>query len=385
MGSYHGAEVCDLVGLFILNEITPITGPLNIGLYRDDGLGVINQSSGSEKTKKRIIKAMSKIGFEITIDIGNTTSNFLDISLNLTLNTYWPFTKPNAKTTYINNGSNHPKIIRKNLPLMIENRLRKLSKCKESFDNVKGRYQNALKKSNFTHQLEYKEPNNSRTKRNRRRKCIYYNPPYCQSVQSKIGKLFLNLLDKHFKKQHEFYKIFNRNNVKISYCCAPNISTLISSHNRKISNENNEGNKTPCNCRNKTSCPVQNKCCQNNVIYQASITAANNTKKVYIGSTKRNFKTRFNEHKASFPKENKTRPKNNTQLANYLWSLKEKNIEYSIEWEILERVKNNKNHLKLCILCNLERLHIALADKRNILNKRNELITQCPHYLKDFL
>ena len=67
------------------------------------------------------------------------------------------------------------------------------------------------------------------------------------------------------------------------------------------------------------------------------MTAANNTTKVYIRSTKRNFKGRFNEHKASFPKENKTKPKNNTQLANYLWSLKEKNIQYSVEWKILNK------------------------------------------------
>ena len=124
MGSYHGAEVCDLVGLFILNEITFIIGPLNIGLHRDDALGVIIQSLGTimERTKKRIIETILQIGFDIVIDNGNTTSNFLDISLNLTLNTYCPFTKPNSKTTYINNGSNHPKIIRKNIPLMIRNR-----------------------------------------------------------------------------------------------------------------------------------------------------------------------------------------------------------------------------------------------------------------------
>ena len=113
MGSYHGVEVCVLVGLFILNEITPIIGSLNIGLYRDAGLGVIKQFSGTimERTKKIIIKTISQIGFDIVIDIGNTTLNFLDISLNLSLNTYCLFTKPNSKTTYINNGSDYPKII----------------------------------------------------------------------------------------------------------------------------------------------------------------------------------------------------------------------------------------------------------------------------------
>ena len=147
---------------------------------------------------------------------------------------------------------------------MIENRLCKLSKNLKSFDSIKGTYQNALENSSFTYKLEYKEAPNIRNKRNRRRKCIYYNPLYCQSVQTKIGKYLLNLLDKHFNKQHEFYKIFNRNNVKIPYCYAPNISTLISSHNKKITS-NNERIKSLCNCRTKTNCPVENKCCQANV------------------------------------------------------------------------------------------------------------------------
>ena len=38
MGSWDGAEVCDLVGLYLLSQISHLK--LNIGLYRDDGLAV---------------------------------------------------------------------------------------------------------------------------------------------------------------------------------------------------------------------------------------------------------------------------------------------------------------------------------------------------------
>ena len=41
MGSYDGAEVCELVGAFLLNEISRIMDKKDIGLYRDDGLGVM--------------------------------------------------------------------------------------------------------------------------------------------------------------------------------------------------------------------------------------------------------------------------------------------------------------------------------------------------------
>ena len=36
MGCYDGAEVCELVGTYILNKLKNITNKENIGLYRDD-------------------------------------------------------------------------------------------------------------------------------------------------------------------------------------------------------------------------------------------------------------------------------------------------------------------------------------------------------------
>ena len=41
MGSYDGAEICELVGLFILNHLGKKFGKKNIGLYRDDGLWLL--------------------------------------------------------------------------------------------------------------------------------------------------------------------------------------------------------------------------------------------------------------------------------------------------------------------------------------------------------
>ena len=40
MGGYHGAEICELVGLFLLSQLTDVIPILFIGLYRDDGLAV---------------------------------------------------------------------------------------------------------------------------------------------------------------------------------------------------------------------------------------------------------------------------------------------------------------------------------------------------------
>ena len=38
MGSFFGAELCDLVGLFILNHLYPLYDRNEIGLYVYDGL-----------------------------------------------------------------------------------------------------------------------------------------------------------------------------------------------------------------------------------------------------------------------------------------------------------------------------------------------------------
>ena len=43
MGGYHGAEVCELVGLFMLSEMGKFIPKENVGLYRDDGLMLIKK------------------------------------------------------------------------------------------------------------------------------------------------------------------------------------------------------------------------------------------------------------------------------------------------------------------------------------------------------
>ena len=63
MGSYVGAEVCELVGLYILDILTKEFGHNKIGLYRDDRLGCFqnNSSPESKKVKKSYVKSLSKV------------------------------------------------------------------------------------------------------------------------------------------------------------------------------------------------------------------------------------------------------------------------------------------------------------------------------------
>ena len=56
VGSYDGAEVCELAGLFILNSLEKTFGK-KVGLYRGDGIVAINTSSArlADKTRKDTI------------------------------------------------------------------------------------------------------------------------------------------------------------------------------------------------------------------------------------------------------------------------------------------------------------------------------------------
>ena len=47
MGSYHGAEICELVGLCFLYDLTEDKkiNRTNCGLYRDDGLLIVKKRS----------------------------------------------------------------------------------------------------------------------------------------------------------------------------------------------------------------------------------------------------------------------------------------------------------------------------------------------------
>ena len=158
------------------------------------------------------------------------TVNYLDVTLNLENSTYCPYQKENNQTKYINIESNHPPSIIKQLPLSIKSRLSTLSSSEEIFVIPS---QDALDKSGYKHKLKYKvnidTPNNKKQQRN-----ICFNPQYSKNVKTNIGKVFLNLIKKHFPPHRKFHKIFNKNMVKISYSCTRNIKTIINSHNAKL-------------------------------------------------------------------------------------------------------------------------------------------------------
>ena len=51
MGVFDGAQVCELVGVFLLHQLSKLYEEKDIGLYRDDGLAVFKNKSEPQLKK----------------------------------------------------------------------------------------------------------------------------------------------------------------------------------------------------------------------------------------------------------------------------------------------------------------------------------------------
>ena len=66
-------------------------------------------------------------------------------------------------------------------------------------------------------------------------------------METNVGKTFLKFIDKHFPKAMKFHKMFNKNNVKVSYSCLPDLANMIKSRNNKILSEKTVHGQPKCN------------------------------------------------------------------------------------------------------------------------------------------
>ena len=387
MGSYDGAEVCELVGIFVLGQLPEQYDRRDIGLYRDDGLAVFRGVSGSvcERIKKDITRSFNQLGLRITIQTNIKSVNFLDVTFDLRNGKYYPYRKPNDRPLYINRSSNHPPLILRQLPAAISRRLTDISHDADVFRDAAPLYNNALRESGFTDEVEYagsRKAEDPVVKRNRKRRITWFNPPYSKNVKTRVGHEFLKLIDSNFPVGSKLYKVFNRNTVKVSYSCMPNMGTIIKRHNARICGTGRGDDNRPkrCNCRKPEQCPLDGRCLTSKVVYKATVyTNSNRTPKVYIGSTETSFKQRHANHLLSFRKE---RYANQTELSKYIWALKREGNNFRVNWEVLRRAPAYSCLSKRCDLCLAEKLMILYADRSTLLNKRSELISKCRHQNK---
>ena len=133
---------------------------------------------------------------------------------------------------YMHVKSNHPPNIIKQIPKTIKNCLSQFYSNEEIFNESAPFYADKLNQSGYHQKFKY-NPVKTKThnKLNHKKNIIWFNPLFSRNVSKKIGKHFLNLLDKHLLQNHRLHKIFNRNSVKVRYSCTKNMKTIINNHN----------------------------------------------------------------------------------------------------------------------------------------------------------
>ena len=235
-----------------------------------------------DKTRKELHTIFEQFDLKISAEVNLKVVNFLDVTFDLNNAKHKPYRKPNDDPLYINRHSNYPPSITRQLPTAIKKSIALLSSDEQTFKESMPIYQNALRHSNFDHEFTYThEDASQRTRRNRQRNIIWFNPPFSKSVNTNIGREFLSLIDKHFPLQHKLHKFFNRNTLKICYSCKHklhkffnrntlkicyscmnNVKSIITKHNAHIiRNSQSQNTETDnCNCDNKITFPLPKQC-----------------------------------------------------------------------------------------------------------------------------
>ena len=268
----------------------------------------------------------------------------------------------------------------KTLPQNINRRLSTISSNEELFNIAAPPYQEAISRSGYDYQLKF-DPSASNTKpktKNRKRNILWFNPPWNSEVKTNIAKEFLKIVDECFPPENPLSKIFNRRSVKVSYSTTPNMEQVIAGKNKKILNE--EPNPTPkkiCSCTKEKvgDCPLDQRCLEKEIIYQATVEQPSKEAKTYVGLTATNFKARFGVHTKSFEDPDYCQ----TKLSKHIHDLKMKNIEPKVTWKILDRAPSYSPITDVCRLCCKEAYYIIFEPHLAQLNSRSELFSSCMH------
>ena len=150
MGSYDGAETCEPVGAFLLNQLSSHVDRSAIGPYRDDGLAALKDTSpqAADRLRKKLTGIFKRFDLRITIEANLKVVDFLDVTMNLDTGKFQPFRKPNENPLYVSKQSNHPPEITKNIPAAVNKRLSTIIKRRGGIqpcsprvpDRIKGRW-----------------------------------------------------------------------------------------------------------------------------------------------------------------------------------------------------------------------------------------------------
>ena len=165
MGSCDGAEVCKIVGLFMLDMLSKSFEKKSIGLYRDNGLSIFRDYNGYQNDKfRKDMKSCKKYQLNLDMKCNLKIVDYLDISFDLNIDIYKPFNKPNSKLLYINASSNHsPSVLKQipksKIPKSVSKRITANSCNKDIFSKSALFYNSFLQDCGFNENIKYCQKN----------------------------------------------------------------------------------------------------------------------------------------------------------------------------------------------------------------------------------
>ena len=289
--SKNQVKIVHLVGLWNYpiylhkRDFLGIYRNLQIGIYRDDGLAVVQLTDkGTEDLKKRISELFKSMGLKLTYKVNISSTDFLDVKLDLKSEEFKPYMKP----IDIDKQSNYPPHIFKKPPSRHLQRIATNSSNEGIFKQAEGPYIEALKKSKFTDEdikngwsfsnrsteteamTNYKKAKKAKKARN----MTYFTPPFNGAVSTNVISYVIKLVARCFTKENcpTLYKAFNRNNVTCTYRVGRNMKANIDAHNKALLNNKDSTTATTTtvtpagelsNCRGGPSrCEVDGECRQ---------------------------------------------------------------------------------------------------------------------------
>ena len=103
MGSFIGAEVCELVDLYLLDKLSKLLGSINVYFYRGYGLSLMQDANGPkpEKLRKDIAPLFKNEELPTTIEFNLLEIQFVDVFLKLLNGKYSSHKKSNNNPLYI--------------------------------------------------------------------------------------------------------------------------------------------------------------------------------------------------------------------------------------------------------------------------------------------
>ena len=103
MRSYDGAEICELVGLYVLNRLSTVIDQSGADLQRDDGLAAINNGNVPKlyRIRNDIFALFKEEWLPITNETNIIETDILDVTFNFATKKYFPFGKANNTPLYL--------------------------------------------------------------------------------------------------------------------------------------------------------------------------------------------------------------------------------------------------------------------------------------------